>query len=274
MAGLATHSLGPPDGHGHYEVQRPGLAGGRHLPWAARGLLRPQPRLGLAIRGLLFNNVISYKVGIFNGVQTIAGKSTATPSGLVTRPTNVAVNFPAYTGVNPGDSPSYDGYVRINFLGYEPDYSLLGIAYNGQAYFAVGGEELTSNRGRLPLPRVEFPAPPTRATSWTCTWTCPSATCLANSWSKPVGCGPSIPEMGCPSLSDSLGKTSSTTRATASTAVFGVRLGHLPVLRVRRLHVQPERVAGPVDVLRCSGAQLGGFQHRVAWETCRRTTPA
>ncbi len=95
--------------------------------------------LGLAIRGLLFNNIISYKVGVFNGVQTIAGKSTVTASGLVTGPTNVAVNFPAYTGVNPGDAPSYDGYVRINFLGYEPDYSLLGIAYNGQSYFAVGG---------------------------------------------------------------------------------------------------------------------------------------
>jgi hypothetical protein len=94
--------------------------------------------LGLAFRGLLVNNIISYKLGVFNGVQSIAGKSTATASGLVTGATNAAVNFPAYTGVNPGDAPSYDGYVRINFIGYEPDYSLLGIAYDGKSYFAIG----------------------------------------------------------------------------------------------------------------------------------------
>jgi len=55
------------------------------------------------------------------------------------RQTAADINYPAYTGVNPGDSPSYDGVIRINILGYEPNYSLLGLAYDGNAYFAIGG---------------------------------------------------------------------------------------------------------------------------------------
>jgi hypothetical protein len=93
--------------------------------------------MGLAVRGDLA--FINYRIGVFNGVQTIAGKSTVTASGLVTGPTNVAVNFPAYTGVNPGDAPSFDGAIRINIVGTEPGYAYTGIAYDGKTYISVGG---------------------------------------------------------------------------------------------------------------------------------------
>ncbi len=93
--------------------------------------------MGLAVRGDLA--FINYRIGVFNGVQTIAGKSTVTATGLVTGPTNVAVNYPAYTGVNPGDSPSFDGAIRINIVGREPGYAYTGIAYDGKSYFSIGG---------------------------------------------------------------------------------------------------------------------------------------
>lgn len=96
--------------------------------------------VGLAFRGDLF--FINYRVGVFNGVQTIAGKSTPTATGLTatgTTPNNGAVNFPAYTGVNPGDAPSIDGAIRINIVGVEPEYAYTGIANNGKTYISVGG---------------------------------------------------------------------------------------------------------------------------------------
>ena len=94
--------------------------------------------MGLVIRGDLA--FINYRIGVFNGVQTIAGKSTVTASGLVTGPTNVAVNYPAYTGVNPGDAPSFDGAIRINIVGTEPGYFYTGgLANNGKSYFSIGG---------------------------------------------------------------------------------------------------------------------------------------
>ncbi len=83
---------------------------------------------------------INYRIGVFNGVQTIAGKSTVTATGLVTGPTNVAVNYPAYAGVNPGDSPSYDGAIRINIIGQDSGYGYAGgVAYDGKSYLSVGG---------------------------------------------------------------------------------------------------------------------------------------
>ncbi len=94
--------------------------------------------LGLVVTGDLA--FINYRIGVFNGVQTIAGKSTVTATGLVTGPTNVAVNYPAYTGVNPGDSPSFDGAIRINIIGQEPGYFYAGgLANNGKSYLSIGG---------------------------------------------------------------------------------------------------------------------------------------
>ncbi|HMK72204.1 MAG TPA: hypothetical protein VK454_02635 [Myxococcaceae bacterium] len=99
--------------------------------------------VGVAIRGVLFGDgILSYRIGVFNGVQTIAGKGTPTATGLTatgTTPNNGAVNYPAYTGVNPGDAPSFDGFLRINILGVETGYAMQGgIAYDGKSYLSVG----------------------------------------------------------------------------------------------------------------------------------------
>jgi hypothetical protein len=97
--------------------------------------------LGLVITGDLA--FINYRLGVFNGVQTIAGSRTPTATGLTatgTTPNNGAVSFPAYTGVNPGDVPSFDGAIRINIIGTEPGYFYAGgLAYNGKSYLSVGG---------------------------------------------------------------------------------------------------------------------------------------
>jgi len=100
--------------------------------------------IGIVVRGVLFGDgILEYRLGIFNGVQTIAGKSTPTATGLTatgTTPNNGAVNYPAYTGVNPGDAPSFDGFIRINIIGSDSaNYAYTGgIAYNGKSYLSVG----------------------------------------------------------------------------------------------------------------------------------------
>jgi hypothetical protein len=91
--------------------------------------------MGVAIRGLLFNDILNYRIGVFNGVQTALGSATPTAIAGVTP----ALTYAAYAGVNPGDAPSYDGYIRINIIGSEGGYSFCSLCQDGNAYFSVGG---------------------------------------------------------------------------------------------------------------------------------------
>jgi hypothetical protein len=97
--------------------------------------------MGVAVRGLLFNEVLNYRIGIFNGVQTALGAVGTTASGLSLVPGLTpaqAINYPAYAGVNPGDAPSFDGYIRINFIGSEGGYAFCSLCQDGKSYFSVG----------------------------------------------------------------------------------------------------------------------------------------
>ncbi len=105
------------------------------------GFLTRNRDMGLAVRGLLFNEFLNYRIGVFNGVQSAAGATAATASGLSLTPGLTpaqGVTFPAYSGVNPGDAPSFDGYIRLNFIGSEPGYAFCGLCQDGKAYFSVG----------------------------------------------------------------------------------------------------------------------------------------
>jgi|GEM_PF-260578 len=95
--------------------------------------------MGIAFRGLLLNNIINYRIGVFNGVQTASGTNAYTTTGLVTGATNAAVNRPPYSTVNVGDSPSFNGFLRINIIGYEPGYAFCSLCNDGKAYFSIGG---------------------------------------------------------------------------------------------------------------------------------------
>jgi hypothetical protein len=97
--------------------------------------------MGIAFRGLLFNEILGYRIGVFNGTQTALGAVGTTASGLAITPalgTANGITFPAYAGVNPGDSPSFDGMIRINIVGSEAGYAYCGLCNDGKSYFSVG----------------------------------------------------------------------------------------------------------------------------------------
>jgi len=98
--------------------------------------------MGIAFRGLLFNDIINYRIGVFNGTQTALGAVGATNSGLTvpigTPAVATAATFPAYAGANPGDAPSFDGFIRLNIVGSEGGYAFCGLCNDGKAYFSVG----------------------------------------------------------------------------------------------------------------------------------------
>jgi hypothetical protein len=97
--------------------------------------------VGVAFRGLLFGDIINYRIGVFNGQQTANGAVATTASGLSLTPGVTpaqGVTFPAYAGVNPGDSPSFDGFIRLNIVGSEGGYAFCGLCDDGHAYFSVG----------------------------------------------------------------------------------------------------------------------------------------
>ncbi len=48
------------------------------------------------------------------------------------------MTFPAYSGVNPGDAPSFAGFIRLNIVGSEGGYAFCGLCNDGKAYFSVG----------------------------------------------------------------------------------------------------------------------------------------
>jgi hypothetical protein len=84
--------------------------------------------VGLEVRGLLFADILYYRIGVFNGVQSANGTQP------VVGPPAVA----GLTGVNPGDSPSYNGTLRINILGKEDGYAFCEMCFASSPLFSVG----------------------------------------------------------------------------------------------------------------------------------------
>jgi hypothetical protein len=106
--------------------------------------------MGIAFRGLLFNNILNYRIGVFNGTQTALGAVGTTASGLAITPalaTDNGVTFPAYAGANPGDAPSFDGMIRLNIIGSEGGYAFCGLCDDGKAYFSIGAGANIQPRG-------------------------------------------------------------------------------------------------------------------------------
>src|SRR5262249_10589546 len=63
--------------------------------------------VGISIRGLLFDDRLYYRLGIFNGVQTSTGAA----------------------GLNPGDAPRFAGMLRFNFAGKEEGYTFCHVCF-------------------------------------------------------------------------------------------------------------------------------------------------
>jgi hypothetical protein len=95
--------------------------------------------VGVAIRGLILDDRIYYRLGVFNGVQTIP----TTTVGTVTTP-----------GLNPGDAPRFVGMLRFNIAGKEEGYAFCQVCFAATPIISIGGSvDFQANAFRGSAPR-------------------------------------------------------------------------------------------------------------------------
>ncbi|HEX2870107.1 MAG TPA: porin [Polyangiaceae bacterium] len=81
---------------------------------------------GIQFRGLLLNNLIHYRLGIFEGVRQAAVPAPAMPPPVPPPP------------LNDNGLPRFAAQVRVNILGDESDFFLKGIYFTPQPLLSVG----------------------------------------------------------------------------------------------------------------------------------------
>jgi hypothetical protein len=75
--------------------------------------------VGVLIRGLLLDDRLYYRLGVFNGVQTVG-----TPTGTA--------------NINAGDAPLFAGMLRFNFAGKEEGYAWCQMCFASSPIISVG----------------------------------------------------------------------------------------------------------------------------------------
>jgi hypothetical protein len=99
--------------------------------------------VGIGIRGLLLDDRIYYRMGVFNGVQTRA----TIPA--VVGPPAVA----ASPGINPGDAPRFAGQFRFNIAGKEDGYAFCQVCFAKSPIISIGvGADFQANAIRNTAP--------------------------------------------------------------------------------------------------------------------------
>jgi hypothetical protein len=99
--------------------------------------------VGIAIRGLLLDDRLYYRLGVFNGVQTRA----TIPA--VVGPPAVA----ASPGINPGDAPRFAGQFRFNIAGKEDGYAFCQVCFAKSPIISIGvGADFQANAIRNTAP--------------------------------------------------------------------------------------------------------------------------
>jgi Phosphate-selective porin O and P len=86
----------------------------------AGGSNRATRDVGVEIRGLLLDDRIYYRLGVFNGVQT-------SPPGTA-----------AAALINPGDAPRFAGMVRFNIAGKEDGYAFCQVCFATGPIISIG----------------------------------------------------------------------------------------------------------------------------------------
>jgi hypothetical protein len=81
---------------------------------------------GIQFRGLLFNNLLHYRVGIFEGVRQAAVPAPAMPPAVPLPP------------LNDNGLPRFAAQLRLNILGDESDFFLKGIYFTPKPLVSVG----------------------------------------------------------------------------------------------------------------------------------------
>jgi Phosphate-selective porin O and P len=84
---------------------------------------------GIQVRGLAANNLLHYRLGIFEGVR-----STPIPAAATTSP------------LNKSGLPRFAGQIRVNIMGDEPDFFLKGIYFSPKPLISIGlGADIQPN---------------------------------------------------------------------------------------------------------------------------------
>jgi hypothetical protein len=105
--------------------------------------------VGIGIRGLLLDDRLYYRMGVYNGVQSRA----SIPA--VVGPPAVA----ASPGINPGDAPRLAGQLRFNIAGKEDGYAFCQVCFTKSPIVSVGvGADFQANAIRGTA--VTGPVPP------------------------------------------------------------------------------------------------------------------
>jgi hypothetical protein len=105
--------------------------------------------VGVGIRGLLLDDRLYYRMGVYNGVQ-----SRASIPAVVGPP---AVGQSA--GINPGDAPRFAGQLRFNIAGKEDGYAFCQVCFAKSPIVSIGvGADYQSNAFRGTV--VTGPVPP------------------------------------------------------------------------------------------------------------------
>jgi len=111
----------------------------------APGASRGGRDVGLEVRGLLLDDRLYYRIGVFNGVQTVA--TTGTGAATV-------------RGINPGDAPKVAGMIRWNFAGKEEGYSFCQVCFSATPVINLGvSAEFQANAFRGSAPQGPTTAP-------------------------------------------------------------------------------------------------------------------
>lgn len=96
--------------------------------------------VGIGIRGLILDDRIYYRLGIFNGVQTSAGA----------------------TGLNAGDAPRFAGMIRFNIAGKEDGYAFCQVCFATSPIISIGvSSDFQTNATRPVAPTGTTTAPTT-----------------------------------------------------------------------------------------------------------------
>jgi hypothetical protein len=99
--------------------------------------------VGLGIRGLLLDDRLYYRLGVYNGVQTRASiPASAGPPAVAASP-----------GINPGDAPRVAGQLRFNIAGKEDGYAFCQVCFAKSPIVSIGvGADYQANAIRNTAP--------------------------------------------------------------------------------------------------------------------------
>jgi len=99
--------------------------------------------MGVQVRGLVLDDRLYYRIGVYNGVQGVA--NTAVPP----LPSN---------GVNGGDAPAFAGMLRFNIAGKEDGYSFCQVCFASSPIVSIGASGWYQNNAIRPtVPNVPDP---------------------------------------------------------------------------------------------------------------------